>query len=77
MNTKVWIMGQIKNEEEYLQFEFMGVFTSEEKAVAACTSDLHFIGPAVLDERHPDETIAWEGSYYPIRDKAIADARAL
>jgi len=59
-------MGQIKSETEDKEWEFMGVFTSEEKAIEACTTDLHFIGPATLDERCPDATLEWEGAYYPL-----------
>lgn len=67
MSKKVWITGKVKSEEEYLHWEFQGVFTTEEAAVAACVTDLHFVGPAILDNRLPEDNAKWEGSYYPSR----------
>jgi len=61
----VWVMGQI-TPDNHLEWEFMGVFTSEEKAVQACTLDTHFVGPAVMNQRRPDDTHAWPGAYYPL-----------
>lgn len=50
-------------------FEFVGVFDSEEKAVAACATPDYFIGPATLNEATPDKTTEWPGAYYP-REKS-------
>jgi hypothetical protein len=47
------------------QFEFQGVFSTEEKAISACIDYNYGIGPANLDEQLPDETTKWEGFYYP------------
>lgn len=46
-------------------WEFQGVFSDEAKALAACTSRFHFVGPAVLDQALPDATVSWDGAYYP------------
>lgn len=65
MNEQVWICGKTLDATAY-GWELMGVFTSEEKAVAACTELWHFVGPATLDVRLPDESVAWAGCYYPL-----------
>lgn len=65
MNEQVWICGKTLDATAY-GWELMGVFTSEEKAVAACTELWHFVGPATLDERLPDESVAWAGCHYPL-----------
>ena len=58
----VWICGQ---QHEEGQWEFQGVFTTEDLAIAACRNETYFIGPAKLDEQLPAETCMWAGGYYP------------
>ncbi len=67
---ELWIVGEVFIEEnENWNWGFTGVFETEEKAVAACITSAHFIGPANLNERLPDEE-EWEGAYYPLaKDK--------
>ena len=60
---KLWIVGKWKENKPW---EFAGVFDSKKKAVDACTEELYFVGPAELNYRLPDETIAWVGCYYPL-----------
>ena len=62
---KLWIVGQHLGVEEN-DWEFGGVFDSEQKAIEACRDDNYFIGPTSLNEPHPHETAEWEGSYYPL-----------
>jgi hypothetical protein len=50
--------------------EFLGIFDSEEKAVARCTIPQHWVGPANLNEALPDEPTPWPGAYYPIETPA-------
>lgn len=63
---KLWIVG--KNTEDFpgLEWEFIGVFDSEDKARAACTSLSYFFGPAELNEALPDETAEWPGITRPL-----------
>ena len=66
---KVWIVGKI-NPENNLEWEFNGVFDSEEKAVSACKDKRYFVGPATInidiDDIVPgDKSIDWPNSYYP------------
>ncbi len=64
----MWLTG--KNNGEYdggICWELIGVFSTE--AIAACLNEYYFIGPVVLDEELPDETVAWPGCYYPKESK--------
>jgi hypothetical protein len=46
--------------------EIQGIFSTEEKAIAACKNERYFIGPLALDETLPDERMeSWPGSYFP------------
>jgi hypothetical protein len=65
---ELWIVGRAMDPEEKRAWEFVGVFSSEEKAAAACATKANFIGPAVLNERLPDETQPWPGAYYPLAE---------
>ena len=62
----VWIVGkQINWYTEGSVWEIQGVFSNEALAVAACRTPLYFVGPLTLNESLPDETVVWEGCYYP------------
>ncbi len=63
----MWICGKLLYCERCtFGWSVIGVFTSEELAVAACGEDPNiFIGPIVVDERLPDELKEWPGSYFP------------
>lgn len=63
MNGKLWIVGKNTPDENW---EFQGVFSSEEKAAAACITSDYWIGPANLDEELLAHSTEWEGSYFPI-----------
>ncbi len=61
----LWIVGKCGQTE--LEWEFMGVFSTEDAAKSACGErfDL-WIAPAVLDEALPYETMEeWPGAYFP------------
>ncbi|MFI7448092.1 hypothetical protein ACIBQX_11390 [Nonomuraea sp. NPDC049714] len=57
----LWIMGQVKSQDGSL-WELGGVFSSREKAVAACVEPTDCVWPVVLDEVAPRETVE-VGSY--------------
>jgi hypothetical protein len=60
----LYIVGECRDEPN--AWDFVGVFESAELAEAACTSPRYFVGPAVLNERTPDGSIAWPGAWFPI-----------
>lgn len=67
MPPKMWIVGRfIVETEKGIVWEFQGIFDNEEEAAKACRTRSYFIGPAVLNESLPHETMEWPGCYYPI-----------
>jgi hypothetical protein len=65
--TQLWIVGQTRtsDEESALEWDFQGVFSTEERAVAACRDSSYFVAPATLDKELPNDMLVWEGTYYP------------
>ncbi len=64
---KLWVVGEVKNPDMGCDiWEFCGVFDTEKKAIAACTSGDHFIGPVDLNFLIPNPTEDWPNSYYPL-----------
>jgi len=63
---KLWIVGQIREEEMISQWELQGVFDSESQAVS-CTGNRwgFFVAPIILNEVLPEQSVEWEGLYYP------------
>ena len=64
----VWIVGKyiLMHESSGMEWEFQGVFSSEQKAVDACLGhDEWFVAPAELDKELPAEKVDWPGFYYP------------
>jgi len=63
---KLWIVGKRVAPDKLPIWEFIGVFSTEDLAVQACTGSTFFVGPAILDViNSPDLTIPWPGAYYP------------
>jgi len=63
---KLWVVGKIKSEDNYNEWDFQGVFDTALKAESACQDRLWFVGPVELNEELPAETFEWPESYYPI-----------
>ena len=59
---ELWICGQWIAEREW---EFQGIFDSEQRAIDACTHDNYWIAPVRLNEPLPHETVDFSGAYYP------------
>ena len=67
-NRTVYIVGVV--DAVILQaWEVVGVFTSRERAVAACSSDRHFVGPMRVNIEWPDPSCEWAGLWYPLREE--------
>jgi hypothetical protein len=67
MKTKLWIVGEyILEVGGKAAWDFVGVFDSEERAIAACKKENHFVGPAELNGKETFGT--WRGAYYPISE---------
>lgn len=65
---KLWVVGKTINATG-TEWEFCGVFDTEKKAVAVCTTEDHFVGPVDLNFTVPPETVEWPNSYYPLLEK--------
>jgi len=66
MSKKLWVCGKYKGENKIgVMWDLQGIFSTKELAIKACRNDLYFIGPVILDEALPDETVDWPGSFYP------------
>ena len=67
---RLWYVGrfreQVNGEEFRCVWEFQGVFSTEEKAVAACRDHTYFVVPIELDQELAHETVEPAGCYYPI-----------
>jgi hypothetical protein len=61
---KIFVVG--KRLDDPGAWELQGVFTTEEKAVAACLGWRYFVGPIELDCPAGDATMDWDGAFYPI-----------
>lgn len=61
---KLWIVGQLINIGSH-DWEFQGIFSSEELAISACYTHMYFVGPVQLDVEFPQKTMDWPGAYYP------------
>ena len=66
-NVKLWICGQLKGKwcPEGSVWEFQGVFSDKDKAVAACRTEKYFISSTILDEELPDKSCIPPEAQYP------------
>lgn len=68
--SKVFIVGKNKPGKDC--WEFQGVFSTEEKALKACKGHRdYFVGPAIMDEVVTDDSIDWNGAYYPAYTEVV------
>jgi hypothetical protein len=67
IKMELWICGKFIEETEYGRvWEFAGVFADKDLAIKACLDENYFIGPAILNEYLPEESMEWDGAYYPL-----------
>jgi len=68
MNMELWLVGQYRSgENPNIVWDFQGIFSTKEKALAACRNEWYFIAPIPLDAELPDEVIQMPGAYYPLK----------
>jgi len=68
VNRTIWIVGKRTGDpwRESMTWEFQGVFSDREAAIAACRSEAYFVGPAEMDNALPDDCVPWNGAFYPL-----------
>ena len=68
MSKKLWVVGKYRGgKAKNVLWDFNGVFDSKLKAEEACIDSTYFIGPVVLNQSLPHETIEWPNCSYPRR----------
>lgn len=74
MKTKIlWLVGEHQGtlkdgkypEGYFAAWDWIGIFSTEKQAVAACYNERCVIGPIELNNAKGQERTAWIGSYYP------------
>jgi hypothetical protein len=68
---RVYVVGHIVDAVT-LQWELVGVFTTEVDARRECLSANHFIGPIVPNTPEHRPKAGWPGCYYPLAMEAVA-----
>jgi hypothetical protein len=69
----LWLVGQYKGESDIGRVgEFQGVFSTQQKAEAACRDRNYWVMPLTLDKEYPHESEAAVGAYYPLAKKEEA-----
>ena len=61
----VWVVG-IKR-RFFRSWEICGIFNVESKAIQACVSAQHFIGPVQIGVNYGSQSREWKGAYYPLK----------
>jgi hypothetical protein len=64
MKLNLWVAGQALSDDGR-EWAFVGVYSTEEKAVAACLDWRFWVAPIALDFITPPEESKWPGCYYP------------
>lgn len=60
---ELFVVGKI-NRENYLEWEFIGIFDKKELAEKECLDDTYFVGPCVLNNA-VHERVNWPKAYFP------------
>ncbi len=62
----LWVVTLYHDDEsDIYQYGLIGIFDSKEKALAACTTDHHSLGPVELNYVFDDNRGIHPGEYYP------------
>ncbi len=63
----LWVCGQHRAKTtDGIVWDFQGIFSSRELAIAACKNRMYFIGPVSLDNPFQDARCEWPGVFYPL-----------
>lgn len=68
IRPQLWIVGKVTDYPAGA-WEFIGVFEDEALAVRVCITVDYFVGPVEINKVLPDDTIEWEGAFYPLSPK--------
>ncbi len=71
---KLYVVGRQDLKDHVHAWEMVGIFDNEEKAVEACKTVDHFIGPLLLNENIEDGK-DWPGVRWPVIEKEWKEYR--
>jgi len=74
MTKHIFIVG--RKDPEPRAWEFIGAFDIESDAVAACTTEDHWVAPVEMNKNCETGT-SWPGGYYPRLDNREMEQRDL
>ena len=67
---ELWIVGkhvaELPGSDIHNAWELVGIFDSEEKAVAECKTEVFWVGQMALNEVAPEEPTIIPGCYFPL-----------
>jgi hypothetical protein len=61
----LWLVGQAFTDYHPQAWEFVGVFSTKEKAIEACESERYFYAPVEIDKGRPDEMAPLLNCFFP------------
>ena len=64
-DVRLWVVGQVHPGSMDIQ----GVFNTERRAIDACKTENHFVGPMRMNFEYSQETTEWADAYFPLRTK--------
>lgn len=66
----IWVCGRtfpdVVDAEGFCMWELLGLYSTEEAAVARCRSVNDFVSPIPLDVDMPEERVLFPGAYNPL-----------
>jgi hypothetical protein len=67
--NELWLVGQYRSGDiaGKVIWDFNGIFSDRDKAIAACRDPNYFIAPVILNEELPHETIIFPRLEWPLR----------
>lgn len=65
MGCVVWCAGRVIDRDTN-DWQFQGVFATEQEAASVCRDETWFIGPAKVGAALPVEGFEWPDAYYPL-----------
>lgn len=66
----LWLVGEVLPEGHECghSWQFIGIFDSQSKAIAACKTENYFTGSAILNEAIECEPKPWPVAFFPLRN---------
>jgi hypothetical protein len=63
-DVRVWLVGKAYHDGS---MDIQGVFNTERRAIDACKTENHFVGPMRMNFEYQGEKTEWADAYFPLR----------